>query len=222
MKWHWIQRKRSDRLLLFFNGWGMDQHPVKHLLAPTDWDVLMVYDYRDMLCDDMCQTCRIYKEIEVIGWSMGVWAFGQIQEYVGERVSRIIAINGTAQPIHPEFGIAPDIYQATLDCFDERGREKFFRRMCGSQAILRKFQDHAPQRPISEQAEELQAIQQAALHGADADLRVDVALMSGQDMIIPAAHQARYWQGRARNALMIDAPHYPFFLWKSWSELLSY
>ncbi len=233
----------------------MDEHVVAHLEC-DDWDVLTVCDYRDLnktsevsktseVCD---RVNRHYEQIVAICWSMGVWAYARISGRLNFHANRVIAINGTPQPIHAEFGIAPDVFQATLDRFDAKGREKFFERMCGSRAIFERFAHQRPQRELSEQAEELAAIQAAAVasselfaakpqdsppgrgrggSGVEKSITTHpqplpggefVALISTRDRIMPAANQQRYWDGRA-HCNMIDAPHYPFFLWNRWTDL---
>ncbi|GAK51104.1 hypothetical protein U14_02346 [Candidatus Moduliflexus flocculans] len=253
MKWHWIQQRHNSRLLLFFNGWGMDEHAVAHLEC-DDWDVLTVCDYRDLdRCDSppgrgwgglsagnlftstphpqplpggefavMLRDIN-YKEIAVICWSMGVWAYARVSAELQIQPVRVIAINGTPQPIHADFGIAPDAYQATLDHFDEAGREKFFKRMCGSAALFRRFNQQRPQRGLAEQAEELAAIQAASVVAKERIPLLGgelIALISAHDRIMPTANQQRYWEGRAQ-CVLLDAPHYPFFLWKRWADILT-
>lgn len=201
----------------------MDARVIKHIVIAPDCDAAAVYDYRRMSVGfDVARLGGIYDDITVICWSMGVWAYAQASAALEGVVRRVIAINGTAQPIHAEFGIDPGVYQATLDQFSAETREKFFRRMCGSSAVFAQFQARLPQRPMPDQRRELRAIQQAASTCSDESPRVDLALIGRQDRIIPAANQARYWQGRAGRVMMIDAPHYPFFLWKNWNDLLSY
>ena len=40
MKKLWINKRNAPELLLFFNGWGMDEKPFKHLAIDDDLDVL--------------------------------------------------------------------------------------------------------------------------------------------------------------------------------------
>ena len=227
--------------MLFFNGWGMDEHVVAHLECDDDWDVLMAYDYRDLRkTSEVLKTSEVWNEIVVICWSMGVWAYACVSAELKINPARVIAINGTPQPIHAEFGIAPDVYQATLDQFDEAGREKFFKRMCGTSAMFERFNRQRPQRSLAEQAEELASIQTMQSPNSPPGrgkgwvgcLRLPpthpqplpggefIALISRHDRIMPTANQRRYWEGRAR-CVLLDAPHYPFFLWRRWTDILT-
>ena len=118
MRWEILRRAHNKRLLLFFNGWGMDARVIKHIVIAPDCDAAAVYDYRRMSVGfDVARLGGIYDDITVICWSMGVWAYAQASAALEGVVRRVIAINGTAQPIHAEFGIDPGVYQATLDQF---------------------------------------------------------------------------------------------------------
>ena len=42
----WLNKKNRDRVIIFFNGWGMDENAVIRLSGL--YDLLMVYDYRHL------------------------------------------------------------------------------------------------------------------------------------------------------------------------------
>ena len=46
MRIEWLNTKGSDRVIVFFHGWGMDAAGVSHLQIEDD--VLMCYDYRSL------------------------------------------------------------------------------------------------------------------------------------------------------------------------------
>ena len=50
MKYKWLNKKNNKKVILFFNGWGMDDSVVKHL-NPEDYDVIMYYDYNSLDAD---------------------------------------------------------------------------------------------------------------------------------------------------------------------------
>jgi biotin synthesis protein BioG len=227
MKYHWIQQQHKPGLILFFNGWGMDQHIVQHLQADGEQDVLMLYDYRDLSLDASVPAAMdAYDDISVIAWSMGVWAYERIYTQLRPTIRRAIAINGSGRPVHKKYGIDPSIYQATIDHFSEQGKQKFFKRMCISRDSFEQFQACRPQRTLTEQQAELVAIQQQSTmqHSGAQEALVpyfDRALISRQDRIIPGESQRHYWEGTTKYTY-IDAPHFPFFLWKSWNAILDY
>ena len=50
MKYKWLNRNNNQKLIVFFNGWGIDENIVKHLDC-EDYDVLMFYDYNTLDVD---------------------------------------------------------------------------------------------------------------------------------------------------------------------------
>lgn len=222
MKFHWIHQNKNPHLIIFFNGWGMDQYPVESLQRHPDDDILMFYDYRNLDMEtSLLLRLHDYNDLSVIAWSMGVWAYAQLQDRFSDQIRCAVALNGTCQPIHEKHGIPPQVYQATLDHFSEKGRNKFFKRMCVSQEVFTRFQRYQPQRMLSEQQEELAAIQYFTLTQPYPEPCYDYALIAREDRIIPTQHQCDFWNGNNPYTL-IDAPHFPFFLWKSWRAILDH
>ena len=87
-----------------------------------------------------------YKSIDVIAWSMGVWAASQAIGSMGLEVNSAIAINGTTHPIDDSKGIPQAIFQGTLDGLNDATLKKFQRRMCGSTESYKLFIEVAPHR----------------------------------------------------------------------------
>ncbi len=221
MIYHWIQREHNPNLLIVFNGWGMDHHPFRELRCDPDDDVLMFYDYRDLsIGEHVAEQCRHYDRLDVIAWSMGVWVYACLHDGFALRASRAVALNGTCRPIHEHHGISPQIYQATVAHFSRQSREKFFKRMCVSSDVFRHFQQSQPQRVLAGQKEELISIQQAAAQRQPAASCYTHALIGKKDKIIPAQHQQHFWEQHDAPYTCIDAPHFPFFSWKSWRAIL--
>ena len=71
MKYKWLNIKNNQKLIVFFNGWGMDECVVKHLDC-ENFDILMFYDYNTLGTDFDYESLNIYPEKNLIAWSMGV------------------------------------------------------------------------------------------------------------------------------------------------------
>lgn len=120
MKQSYIIHEHHPRLLLFFAGWGADETPFK-MYRPAASDFMVCYDYRTLDFD--ASGLEEYREINLIGWSMGVWAASQTVPQLsspgtsgeGIHMANSIAINGTPYPIDQHMGIPPAIYHGTLD-----------------------------------------------------------------------------------------------------------
>lgn len=219
----WIQRQGYDRLLIFFNGWGMDGGIAEHLQSSTPagfgYDVLHCYDYRStVLPADVLEAIAGYDERILVAWSLGVWAALQAGL---EGIKRALAVNGTTTPVNREEGIPPDIFQATLDNYDEENRTRFMRRMCGSSALFEAFLDVAPLRTADDQKDELASILQNVVQGgtkSSPSWNYTHALIGGRDMIFPPKAQDLAWRGVQRERAG-GMPHFPFFEFGNWPEL---
>ena len=212
MKYKWLNKENNNKLIIFFNGWGMDEGVVKHLEF-DDYDVVMFYDY-NTLDTDFALSDK-YSEVNLIAWSMGVIAAGVMisgschPELVSESVIKNKAvINGTLKPIDEKYGINPKIYDLTIAGFDEKGRDKFIKNM---------FDIDAPKiectRSLDNQKSELIALKN---YKTDIDIKPDKIIISDNDKIIPTKNQCAFW-GIEPN---LEGGHYPFFNFKKWSEIL--
>lgn len=196
--------RRGPGLLLFFAGWGMDERPFLEYL-PKDRDCWICYDYRSLDFD--YSLIGHYAKVQVIAWSMGVWAASYVLRDNAFSVHESIAINGTVFPVHNEKGIAERIFQGTLDGLNEQALQKFRRRMCGSSEALQRFLIKAPQRSVEELREELQLIGEKSKEPLHSSFVWDKAYIGRQDKIFLPANQQKAWEGTT--TLLIEAEHYP-------------
>ena len=172
------------RLIVYCAGWGTDDAVIQHLQIPVNTDVLVCWDYRDLLscyprrdgqdklasgymharhssdvsCLPLDFAFQDYTECHLVAWSMGVWAAEQA--LADWPFQSACAINGTPYPKHAQWGIDPEVFDATLAKLDATGRHKFERRMCSNAAQLQAYQA-LPARPLDEIRAELQAIDAA-------------------------------------------------------------
>ena len=146
-------------LLIFFNGWSRDESDVSGLTAP--FAVLEVHDYTDLNAAELLDRIRPYSRLHLAAWSLGVWAAASVFENTDVRFESTLALNGTLYPAHPEFGIAPDIFDGTISNWPEPvARERFLRRMAGSAAAAQRLPK--PERTPDGQQAELASIRKAA------------------------------------------------------------
>ena len=219
MKHTWIQNKISNQLIVFFNGWGCDEHQFMHL-SSTQFDVLMLSDYRDLSLDDvLIEKIKEYEGVSIAAWSYGVW----IAQYVWEKYQLpkqfAIAINGTTKPVHNQFGIAETIVLGTLENLSVRNLMKFQRRMVGGNEAWKKFEADKPQREFEEQKEELAALIQHFRQEVSADDFYEKAMIGSNDLIFTATNQHLFWKDKAE-IFEVEAPHFCFYNFTCWDDLL--
>lgn len=220
MQHEYIIHEHHPRLLLFFAGWASDATPFRSY-RPEGMDLLICYDYRTL--DTGFLPHGAYESIDVVGWSMGVWAASHVVPALDIPVERSIALNGTPFPIDAERGIHPDIWQGTLRNLSEASLHKFCRRMCLDTPSFHHFLRVTPRRPVNELADEMRAIDHLRATMPTPTLHWTQAVVGNRDRIIPPDHQLRAWQQLGVPVLTLDDAHYsePMFhhylqeLWKS-------
>lgn len=215
MEINWLKRTGSREVVLFFNGWGMDQRAVSHVEG--ELDVCEVHDYRDIergIAPDL----DAYEAVNVVAWSMGVWAASLLVGRWNLCPRRMVALNGTECPVDDRYGIPVKGYILTERGMDERGREKFFRRMLTSND-RDWFSGKMPERPLAEQVEELHCIreQAARMHGK---IGWDRVFVSTGDVIFPPENQRNWWGERCRKVISLEGGHYPFRELDNWDLIL--
>ncbi len=210
---------KSQNLILFFNGWGMDENIVKNLKTEY-YDVIVCSDYRNF--DNFnFEILQNYNKIIVIAWSMGVWAVEQISYLNKIKSVILIAINGTGNPIDDNFGIPKNVYQGTIDNFSEQVRQKFFLRMCGSKQVYEKFMENKPERPINEQLEELLFIQNLTKTSVKSEFNWNFAIIGSSDKIFPVSNLMNYWKDKTQ-VILTDFPHFVFNNYNKWDEIIEF
>jgi len=213
MKKLWINKKNNSELLLFFNGWGMDEKPFSHLAVDNDLDIMMVYDYTTL--EDIAEL-NDYRTVHLAAWSLGVFAAAKV--LAGKEFASAVAINGTLKPIDEGEGIAPAVFQGTIDSWSEASRMKFNRRMCGVHA--KHFTANASERSIESQKSELIALQELITNSPVPENIFQQAIISASDKIFLMHAQEKHWQNNRIPIKVFDEPHYFFPEIKSWKEML--
>ncbi len=225
MKTVWLRKEGAEKLLLFFNGWGMDARLGTHLFSESlseefSCDLLLCYDYRSpVLATEVMVDLACYNDITIIAWSFGVWV---AQHTALPPITRAIAINGTLYPVNAEKGIAPEVFLATLSGWSEESRQRFNRRMCGSSEALALFSTMLPDRTAADQKEELMLLKESvqAAGSTSAVWSYDHAIIGGRDLVFPAQQQYQAWKGVPQTVIS-DMPHFPFLHFRNLQEVLA-
>ena len=210
-------------MLLFFNGWGMDKINTpsdfdllwKQLLSkaglPEAYDIVQFYDYTQTeLAADIKELAAGYETVYLAAWSLGVWSATELLAGCDISFVKAIAVNGTLEPISDVYGLSPSIFRATIDNWSEPGRASFNRRMCRGRETLELFDKCQPQRELSDQKAELEAIEKrVAENQADFGNVFDLAIAGLQDKIFFSARQIAYWQSNQVAVMELDTGHFP-------------
>jgi len=206
MKYHYIKRNTSDKLILIFSGWASDERLFSNF-SEVEQDVCVFSDYRTL--EWGAKMFQAYREIMVIAWSLGVFVANRVLLGSGLPIVKAVAINGTLFPCDDEKGIPVAIYDGTEKNLTEENLLKFYRRMCGSAKSFENFQTFNFTFSIPELQEELQNIrmeqeQNPQSHGKNIFTEVIIGL---SDRIFPTNNQKRAW-GNFPNVKLKEIAHY--------------
>lgn len=221
MKWSWLLRKGSDALLIFCNGWGMDEHVVAHLRSHC-FDVLMLYAYDSFALPEDMQKEVIegkYCRRALLGWSMGVWMGSRLFAESKETFDDAVALNGTLRPVDDRFGIPGEIFQKTWAGMDEKKTLFSFFRRCCKKTDMDFFFANLPQRTLADQLRELTFIKENCMKDTSDAAPWKRAAIARHDLIFPARNQQTFWQGQLP-VTGLSSGHYPFTLFPLWEDYL--
>lgn len=214
MKHLWLNKNNNKNLILFFNGWAMNETAVKHLDC-SNYDILMVSDYRKIDFDFSNFDFSKYEKKYLIAWSMGVYVSNLYKKEL-LNFDKKIAINGTNKIIDDDFGIPKKVYKVTVKYLNEDSKDKF---------ILNMFKGGADRlnpaikinRPLEELKEELIEIQKIEIKET---LDFDKIIISKDDRIVPTKNQINFYQSLNKNYEFIESTHCPFEIYSSWNDLI--
>lgn len=219
MKQQPIINGHHSRLLLFFAGWAADETPFK-AYVPHESDYHICYDYRDLSWDN--SLTQGYQEVNIVGWSMGVWAAAHVPALQQLPLGKCIALNGSPYPIDDALGIPHAVYQGTLDNLSGPSVHKFLRRMCGDSQTFRAFLQVTPRRPLEEIGEELASVSlQVAVQQQQGQEPLPLwqeAVVGNNDRIIPPANQLNAWKKLQVPVSVTDDAHYQEPLFKHYLQ----
>lgn len=214
------QKAGNSKLILFLNGWGMNEAAIRNLGIPEGYDLLVVYDYRSFT--GFPPEVSHYQEIILVAWSIGVWATEQLaQRELLPSVKQSIAMAGSPFIRHDSYGIPCKIFDLTLQTLTDSSRETFNRRMCGGKsngALLKEFE----QRTTQELQEELNAVHNAELNRGSERLTFhwDMLFIAEKDKIIPPRNLLCLAEKFQIPAISLPSlPHFLFAGFHSWQDL---
>lgn len=214
MQYHWLNKKNNNKLIVFFTGWSFDSKPFEFLKC-DDFDVLTFYDYNTLEFPNI--DFNQYQEKYLITWSMGVFIAYQLKNHL-PNFDKKIAINGTPFPVDDEFGIPLKPFLLTLKHAKTGLEGKFYQNIFETPEEFKKYTQNPVQRDLENRVEELkQLYDRIKIAPKEYDDFYNKALVSTKDKIIPFKNQINFWKEKAQT---IESGHFPYYTFKSWTEIL--
>ena len=199
------------RLILFFNGWGMDESVVENIKSSKDIEIKIInfpYEIKDL-------ESSIYHEVIMVGWSFGCyyltkWVLENRKKIDFSKVKKIVAINGNGEIIG-KYGITPKIFEFTLSTLTPDSLIKFYQNM----EIDERFT--IPEKEFEDIFEELEYFKNNYI---PLENIFDEIIIGKRDKVVPAIRQKKYCEDKNIEYKELEIGHYPFDFIKSWSDLI--
>ncbi len=209
MQYFWINQNNNKKLILFMNGWAMNESAVNHL-NKEDFDILMINDYREINYDLLKIDFSKYEKKYLIAWSMGVYVSNLFADFLNT-FDKKTALSGTNKIIDDNFGIPLKIYNYTIKHFSNESKDKFLKNI-----FLDEKKDITINKTTKELQDELISIKNLKIKDLT---KFDKAIVAKKDIIVPYKNQFNFWNNKNIEVEEINAPHYVFNSFKSWNEL---
>ena len=209
-----FKKANSDKLIVFFSGWGCDENQFENLKDKDD--VLILYDYQNLNLDFDFDK---YKEINLLAYSAGVFISSIMQDKI-PHLKKKVAINGNPYLFDKKLGIPASIIKVfkeiTLDNYLDFRREY----MVETEEDYQRYNQLQSLRTIESCEAELISLQKLyEKYKNNIKPDFDFAVMSDNDKIFNLQQQKEYYKNKV--IVIPHTRHHVFFCFNSFAEILS-
>lgn len=209
---HYFQDNGSDKLIVFFAGWGCDENQFVNL--KDNDNVLILYDYQNL---DLNFDFSKYQYIDVIAYSAGVFIASAWRPDF--KISKKVAINGNPYLFDEKLGLKAcliDEFRAiNLDNYLEF-RRKY---MVENEEEYQRYNQLQSLRSIESCMTELDALQKLyAEHKDNLLIDFDEVILSDNDVLFDFSVQKCFYKCPIK--IVPDSKHHLFFKFSSFREML--
>ena len=201
----------SESLIIFFTGWGCDEHEFAHINSSTD--ILLLYNYFDLNLDF---NFAKYKNIDLIAFSAGVF-IATIMNF-DFKINKKIAMSGNPYLFDEHLGLSKEI-QNILYYITEENADDFARNyLIKTRAEWEKF-NHS-KRTLESCKAEFDSLKNIYQDKKQVIKNIfDFALIGNEDPIFNVFAQKEFY---GKNLKIIEnARHNLFFRINSYEQILN-
>lgn len=206
----YLINKNSDKLLIFFTGWGCDEYEFEHL--KSDSDVLILYDYDNLNLDFGFSK---YKRFDLMAFSAGVFV-ASIMKF-DFKIDKKIAIDGNPYLFDEILGLSKKIQELLYNITEENAEDFAKNYLIKTHEEWNNF--HPSRRTLESCRAEFDSLKN--LYQANKNKIKDIfniALIGDEDPIFNVEVQKEFYGERLK--LIKNARHNMFFRISSFDEIL--
>ena len=204
--------KNSDNLIIFFTGWGCDEHEFKHLTSCCD--VLLLYDYSDFNFNfDFSK----YKEINLIAYSAGVFVASVFD--FDCKINKKIAISGNPYLFDEYYGLSQNIQNILCNITIENADDFAKNYLVKTDDEYNIFKPS--KRTFESCNHEFECLKSLYETNKDKIKNIyDLLIIGADDTIFNLCAQKEYYKNKVK--IIKNARHNMFFKIKSYDEIFQY
>lgn len=193
-------------LILFFNGWGMDENCVSEIKIPINYCLQIVnfpYEYN-------VKNLKKYEKIYFAGWSFGAWYLSKFIIENEIKSQNIIGINGHGEIIG-KYGIKEKMIDLTIKSLTEKSILKFYKNMGMADEIK------ISQEKFFSVKNEIIYFRKNYIPLKNVFTKI---IVGKDDRIVPFKNQKKYCCENSIKYVEENFSHYPFEFFKNWNEII--
>ncbi|MBR1907760.1 DUF452 family protein [bacterium] len=206
---------KSDKLILFFTGWGCDENQFVNLTTKND--LLLLYDYQNL---DLDFDFSKYKEIYTISYSAGVFISSILEKNISNTKQKV-AICGNPYLFDENIGLTREIIKEFRN-INLNNYLQFRRKyMVETEEEFEKYNKLQSQRSIESCMSELKALEEIYIQEKNnINPYFDKVILAENDLIFKLQTQKEFYKDNIKT--VPKAKHHIFFKFKTYNEILDF
>ena len=208
----YLVNNQSDKLIIFFTGWGCDEYEFEHLTSNAD--VLLLYDYLDLNLDFDFSN---YKKNDLMAFSAGVFV-ASIMNFNFE-ISKKIAISGNPYLFDEHLGLSTEIQNILCNITAENADDFARNYLIKTDEEWKNF--HHSKRTLESCKEEFNSLKNLFI-SQNHNIKdiYDFALMGENDEIFNTSVQKQFYKNRLK--MIENARHNLFFRIQKYEQFFNF
>lgn len=204
--------KGSNELIIFFTGWGCDEHEFAHLKA--DCDVLIFYDYIDLSYDfDFSK----YTDIKMLSFSAGVFVGSVFKQKLS--INKRIAVGGNPYLFDEQLGLSEKMQQYLYNITEDECEQFAKNYLVKTDEEYSNF--HPSKRTLESCQTEFDALRKIYRQEFN-NIKdsYDAAFIGAEDSVFNVNKQKEYYGARCH--IVQNARHNLFFRIKCYNDIFDF
>lgn len=207
-----LRKNKSENLIVFLNGWGMDERPLSPVKSSSD--VLFLSDYSDL---DFEFDFSKYKKFCLITFSAGVFMAGYLKDKL-PNFDLKISVNGVLKPYDKICGI-PDSSFMEMEQVTKENALDFRKNFIQDKKHYDLFNKKQPRRSLESSMQELSMLKEYFETPQVYDY--DKMIIGINDNVIPYENQLRAWKN-PYSIKTVNGGHFLFYEFETFEDIINF